>query len=52
VLSNTNDSLGYLVTETAYREGGYEKRLAPAANIERILLAAVHRALTRAGQEL
>lgn len=48
VLSNTNDSLGYMVTESAYREGGYEKRLAPAPDIEPVLLAAAHRALTKA----
>ncbi len=50
VVSNANDSLGYLVTEAAYREGGYERNLAPAPDIEPRLVEAARRAMERAAK--
>lgn len=48
IVSNADDALGYLVTEAAWREGAYERKLAPAADIEPRLLAVARKALARA----
>ena len=40
-----NDSLGYLCTETAIREGGYEASRVASADVERPILAAARSAL-------
>lgn len=46
IVGYANDSLGYLCTETAIREGGYEASRVASAEVERPILAAARRALT------
>jgi hypothetical protein len=48
VVSCANDSLGYLSTDTALREGGYEPGHAVSDQIERPLIAAAREALDKA----
>jgi hypothetical protein len=48
VAGYTNDSLGYLCTETAIREGGYEASRVVSPDVERPILAAARQALVEA----
>lgn len=45
VVGYANDSLGYLCTETAIREGGYEARSPVSREVERPILAAARKSL-------
>jgi hypothetical protein len=45
VVGYANDSLGYLCTETAIREGGYEASSPLSVDVERPILAAARKAL-------
>jgi neutral ceramidase len=50
VAAYANDNLGYLPTETAFREGGYEAGHTISLDIERPLLAAAREALEAASR--
>jgi hypothetical protein len=48
IVGYANDSLGYLCTETAIREGGYEASRVASTDVERPILAAAQSALNEA----